>query len=111
MRSPHNAVSDTIAELNMTDSVRETVRQEGDYIWIVRFESIPTALIRSFLEVEIIEEDDGDASVCVLRRFNVGRRVMARIMDTLVEHLDDVPRLVQPFVIRRARAEPASQQE
>ncbi len=98
MRNPHNAVTDTMDELRMGDSVRETVTNdpENQRKWTIRLESRPNAMIRSFLIVEVIEEDDGDASVCVLRRFNVGYRALTRIMDTLVEKLDDQPRWPGP---------------
>jgi hypothetical protein len=99
MRNPHNAVADTMEALNMGDSVVTVVRTDpqDQRRWLIRFQSRETALIRSFMEVEVIEEDDGDATVCVLRRFNVGRRAMVRIMDALVRYLDDAPRLDQPW--------------
>lgn len=98
MRSPHNAVSDTMAELHMENSVRETVANDAQNPrkWTIRLESYPNTLIRSFIDIEVIEEDDGDASVCVMRRFNVGRRALNRIMNTLVEKLDDEPRWAGP---------------
>lgn len=99
MRSPINAVSDTLVATGLADTVRDITFQNpmNPRMWTVRFESRENALIRSFLVVEIIEEDDGDASVCVLRRFNVGRRAMVRIMNTLVHELEDHPRLVGPW--------------
>jgi hypothetical protein len=106
MRSPYNAVTDTMNELGMDDSVRDTIRQDDNNhrIWHIRFESVPTALIRSILEIEVVQEEDGDASVCVIRRFNVGRRVMNRIMNCLVENLDDSPRLEEPLEPEHDRA-------
>jgi hypothetical protein len=99
MRNPINAVSDTLVATGLTESVRDITTQDAvnPRKWNVRFESKNNALIRSFLVVEVIEEDDGDASVCVLRRFNVGRRAMIRIMNTLVDQLDDEPILAGPL--------------
>lgn len=98
MRTPHNAVTDTMNALHMEDTVRDTVTNDiqNPRKWTIRFESRPNALIRSLLEVEVIEENDGDASVCVIRKFNVGFRALNRIMNTLVEKLDDQPRWPGP---------------
>jgi hypothetical protein len=113
MRNPNNAVSDTMRALLMEGTVRDIVAvdPQDHRRWIVRFESLPNALIRSFIEVEIIEENDGDATVCVLRRFNVGRRAMIRIMDELVEQLDDAPRLEGPWGQPPAAGEPQEAQQ
>ena len=74
-----------------------TIDPQNAHRWLIRLESNPNALIRSFIDVEVIEENDGDATVCVLRRFNVGRRAMTRIMNELVEQLEDQPRLAEPW--------------
>lgn len=99
MRNPHNAVSDTIAALGLTESVIDIVRIDPNNPrrWLIRIQSRENALIHSFLEIEVIEEDDGDAAVCVLRRYNVGRGTMTRIMNNLVRQLDDDARLEQPW--------------
>lgn len=93
MRNPHNTVSDVMSRLQMENTVRETVTQDpqNHRAWKIRLESQPRTLIRSFIEIEVIEEDDGDASVCVLRQHNVGRRALHRIMTALVDLLDDTP--------------------
>lgn len=108
MRNPNNAMSDTVEELNMGNAVQViiTLDPQNAHRWLIRIESEPNALIRSFMEVEIIEENDGDATVCVLRRFNVGRRAMTRIMNELVEQLEDVPRLEEPWEQQRAAGPP-----
>jgi hypothetical protein len=113
MRNPNNAVADTIAHLHMGESVRDIVAIDPQNVrrWLIRFESTPNTLIRSFMDVEVIEEDDGDATVCVLRRFNVGRRAMTRIMNTLVDQLEDQPRLVGPWVQQPAGGEPRDPQQ
>lgn len=112
MRNPINAVSDTLIATGLAEAVRDITVQDAvnPRKWTVRFESKNNALIRSFLVVEVIEEDDGDASVCVLRRFNVGRRAMIRIMNTLVDQLDDEPRLAGPLAPPPGGAPPEPQQ-
>lgn len=111
MRNPINAVSDTIAAVGLGDTVSDITIQDpvNPRKWTVRFESKNNALIRSFMLVEVIEEDDGDASVCVLRRFNVGRRAMVRIMNTLVQALEDPPILAGPWVPPPGGAPPEQQ--
>jgi hypothetical protein len=112
MRNPINAVSDTLIATGLAEAVRDITVQDPDdpRKWTIRFESKNNALVRSFLVVEVIEEDDGDASVCVLRRFNVSRRAMIRIMNTLVDQLDDEPRLAEPLVPPPGGAPPEPQQ-
>jgi hypothetical protein len=112
MRNPINAVSDTLVATGLVEAVRDITVQDAvnPRKWTIRFESKNNALIRSFLVVEVIEEDDGDASVCVLRRFNVGRRAMVRIMNTLVDQLDDEPILAGPLVPPPGGAPPEPQQ-
>ena len=112
MRNPNNAVTDTIAALGLVNVVREHVNTDPQNVrrWLIRIESLPNALVRSFMDGEVIEEDDGDAAVCVLRRFNVGRRAMIRIMDTLVDKLED-PILEAPWVQRPEGGEPRAAQQ
>jgi hypothetical protein len=89
MRNPINALTATVASLGLTDSVQENTHEISPKRWHLKIVSLPHALIHSHLIVEVIEEEDGDASVCVLQRKNVGRRVMTRILDCLCEALDD----------------------
>lgn len=113
MRSPHNALTATIASLGLTDSVQEITHEIYPRRWHLKILSLPHALIHSHLIVEVIEEEDGDASVCVLQRKNVGRRVMCRILDRLCEELDDEEDLIsdQPSVPPPSRgASPPPQQ-
>ena len=113
MRNIHNALTDTIESLGLTHVVRDSVNNPAPHRWILKIESLPNALIRSFLEVEVIEEDDGDASVCVLHRQNVGRRVMSRILNRLVDMLDDEDdiRFDLPLAPPPSREERASPQQ
>jgi hypothetical protein len=89
MRSLHNCVSDLMNELGMVGQVRETVYQAAPGRWIVQFKSLPGALMRSRLTIEILENAPYDPVGCVLEKYNVGRSVMAEIMDTLMDLLDD----------------------
>ena len=89
MHTPHNALTDTIDSLGLTNSVQEFTHQVAPNRWHLKILSLPHALIQSHLIIEVIEEEDGDASVCVLQRKNVGRRVMTRILNRLCEKLDD----------------------
>ena len=105
MNNPHNAVTDTMDQLGMNNAVSSSVSidPEVENRWIVRFESVPGALIRSYIEIEVIEEEDEEEpTVCVLQRHNVGFRAMNRLMDALVENL--TPRLAEPLEPQRPRA-------
>lgn len=92
MRSPHNAASDVIRELGMTN-VRETVTHEEGR-WVVRFESLTHS---AFLEIEVLE----NGAVCVLRRFHCGRRAMYRILNKFTERLISSQSLPSPPSLRR----------
>ena len=96
MRSPLNALTETIESLGLVTSVEEFVHTVGPHQWHLKILSLPNALIRSHLIIEVIEEEDGDASVCVLQRKNVGRRVMNRILNRLCEKLDDTLIYAEP---------------
>jgi hypothetical protein len=89
MRSLYNVVSDLMEELGMVGQVRETVYQEGPGRWVVQFKSLPGALIRSRMTIEILENAPHDPVGCVLEKYNVGRSVMTEIMDTLMDLLDE----------------------
>ena len=89
MRSPYNAVSDVMNELGMLQSVRETVRQDpqNPQRWLITFESIQDSP-HYRLDVEVMENDQHPYA-CVLNRFNVGYRSMTRIMDKLMDRLEE----------------------
>jgi hypothetical protein len=97
MRNPHNAASDVMNDLNMCQTVRETVTYDNENPgrWLVTFESVPGALVHSRLHIEIME-NEGTPFACVLERQNVGYRPMTRIMDRLMDRLEDPPRSSQP---------------
>jgi hypothetical protein len=89
MRNPINALTETVESLGLRTSVVDVVTPMGVNHWVLKILSLPSALTHSHLVIEVIEEDDGDASVCVIQRKNVGRRVMTRILDRLCERLND----------------------
>lgn len=72
-------VTDVMTTLRMM-GVRETVTEVSPGRWLVRFEGDD-----AILEAEILEEQQVG---CVLTRYNVGRRAMARIMDALMDALE-----------------------
>jgi hypothetical protein len=102
MRNPVNALTDTIESLGLRTSVIDGVTPLGANHWILKILSLPNSLTRSSLIIEVIEEDDGDASVCVLQRKNVGRRVMTRILNRLCEKLDGDEDLISDRPSRRS---------
>jgi hypothetical protein len=110
MRSPLNALTETIESLGLTTSVDHYVHNMAPNQWHLKILSLPAALTRSHLIIEVIEEDDGDASVCVLQRKNVGRRVMNRILNRLCEKLDDTVISAEPSPPPPSPAPPSLQQ-
>ena len=98
MRNPHNATTDVVTELGMSGVVRDTVEQDpqNPRRWLVTFESMPGALIRSRLHVEVLDENPNPVA-CVLERQNVGYRAMNRIMDKLMNRLQRGPRSSLPW--------------
>lgn len=108
MRNPHNALTDTVDSLGLTQSVQEFTQLVGPNTWHLKILSLPSALTHSHLIIEVIEEEDGDASVCVLQRKNVGRRVMTRILNRLCEKLNDDIIYDLPLAPPPSLEEPAS---
>lgn len=109
MRSPENAVSDVLEELNMQQIVIDTTVQDprNPERWLIKFESKPEALIHSFILIEIME-NNGDFLGCVLQRHNCGRRAMTRIMDLLMNKLESLPPSQQQPLEEQQPALPAS---
>lgn len=95
-RSVHNAVSDVLSELGMTNTVEETIEQDvqNPGRWLVTFTSRPGSLTVSMLEVEVLE-NNGNPAACVLSSVNVLRHKLTLIMDLLMERLWE-PRSSQP---------------
>jgi hypothetical protein len=87
MRSPYIVIPEVLEELNMTNIVRETIERDSGR-WVIKIESLPNALIRSYIVFEIME-NDGTPFGCVLKRYNCGRSSMTRIMDRVMDKLDE----------------------
>jgi hypothetical protein len=87
MRSLYIVIPEVLQELNMTHIVRETIERDSGR-WVVKIESLPNALIRSYITFEIME-NDGTPFGCVLKRYNCGRTSMIRIMDMVMEKIED----------------------
>lgn len=89
MRNVHNALSDTMQELELTNQYRDTVTQalDNDRRWIACITKISDP--NKMLEFEVIEDMDGDPFVGVLQRVGISRDFMNLIMDTLMDILDD----------------------
>jgi hypothetical protein len=112
MRNPLNALTETVESLGLTTSVQEYAHLLRPRTWHLKILSLPTANTESHLIIEVIEEEDGDASVCVLQRKNVGRRVMNRILNRLCEKLNDENLIyAQPSPPPPSRAETPSPQQ
>lgn len=93
MRSPINAAWDTLHELGMLNLLKETIEQDPQdpERWLITFESLPGVTPQSRLHVELFP----GPVAAVLDRQNVGRSVMNRIMDKLMDRLDRPPRASQ----------------
>lgn len=91
MRSPYNAVYDTMNELGLLQTFHETITQdpENPQRWLITIESCaatPTPHRR--LDIEVIEGDPNPYA-CVLNRFAIGYRPMSRIMNKLMDRLEE----------------------
>ena len=88
MRSVHNAVSDTLDDLGMTNSVRDRIAVDPNNPNrnIVLLKSKANALSHGKLIFEVIDTGDNPI-VCVLSSDNVSQRTMEKIMDTLMDNL------------------------
>lgn len=98
MRSLYNAVWDVLNELNLLDTLQETVTADPDIRdrWIVTFETLPnSANVDAFLQIEVLDETP-DCVICVLERRNVRRTTMERMMNKLMDRLDRSPRSSEP---------------
>jgi len=98
MRSIYNAATDTIDELRLGRHMDETVHPdpESRRRWIVRFLSKPGAMAFFAVEVEVIDEENDEPTVCVLHKVGLSSRTLERLMDTFEERLSS-PRLHLPL--------------
>ena len=107
MRSPSNVVQDVMSELRMTSTAQSSAIQdpENPNRWLFTFESLPGSLVRSRLHIEVMQ---GEAYpfACVLERQNVGYSALNRIMNKLMDRLEE-PRAYQPSGQSPPGGEPA----
>jgi hypothetical protein len=82
MRNIHNAVSDVMEHFNGEMNTRIIADPDIHNRW-----RIEVTKDDSLLDIEVLLLDDTPIA-CVLQRRNVGRRVMNRFMDLLMEYLD-----------------------
>ena len=89
MRSVHNAVTDTLEDLDMEDTVRDqvTVDPENPLRHVVLLKSKPNSLSHGKLKIEIIQDPNDIPTVCVLSNVNVSARTLEKIMNSLMDNL------------------------
>jgi hypothetical protein len=89
MRSVHNAVTDTLEDLDMEDSVRDRIGVDplNPRRYVVLLKSKPNSLSHGKLVIEILDEPNDIPTVSVLANVNVSQRTMEKIMDTLMDNL------------------------
>lgn len=85
--SIHNAVSDTLHQLEYSNVLRDKVRVSDSDI---RFTHVTIRYARDpqrFFVAEVFMDDDGDYSGMILENNNFNTRIMTIFMDTLMENL------------------------
>lgn len=85
-----------MSELRMTSTAQSSAIQdpENPNRWLFTFESLPGALIRSRLHIEVMQGETYPFA-CVLERQNVGYSALNRIMSKLMDRLEE-PIAYQP---------------
>jgi hypothetical protein len=88
MRNVHNAVDNLLEELDF-DPLRRVVQQDPNNArrWMIKFRL--NHVFGSFLIVEIMENNAGDAVGFVLAQNGFGRQLVEDIMNLLMDFLDD----------------------
>ena len=87
MKNVHNAVSDVLEDLGITDRLRdEIITTDADpHRTVVRLYAKDTDQLR--LEFEVLEDPNDDHIICILQRNGLSRRSANRIVDSLLEIL------------------------
>jgi hypothetical protein len=89
MRNIHNALSDTLESLGISNAHTSILRDPNDpACWRVSLYTLDEENRDVVLEVEVIDRENGPVGTVLFRR-NVGRRSMARFMDTLMDKVCD----------------------
>lgn len=86
MRNIYNAVSDVLEHIN--GDIDSSIHEDPNVPNRWRIQIKNRQVQDSLLEVEILVLDNEPIG-CVLQRRHVGRRVMNRIMDLLMDYLED----------------------
>lgn len=84
IRNLYKVIDDVLSELKMTKYVQASVSTENEF-YILEFRH--TGIPDTYLKVEIPICPAGEPYGCVLERHNIGRKTMARIMDSLMYHI------------------------
>jgi hypothetical protein len=87
MRNVHNAVSDVLEDLGISDRFREEIQtfEDQPHRTVVRLYAKDTQELR--LEFEVLEDADDEHVICVLQRIRLSHRSCGRILDRLLEIL------------------------
>lgn len=98
MRSIYNVATETLSELRLARHMDETVHPDPETPrrWIVRFISKPGAMAFFVLEVEVLDEENDDPTLCVLHKVGLSQRMVERVLDTFEERLS-TPRWTPPL--------------
>lgn len=84
MGNLYQVLDNVLVELKMKTFIDTIVSTEQDfYIIEFRHKTLPD----TYLKAEVPISPAGEPFGCVLERKNVGRKMMARIMDSLMYHL------------------------
>ena len=84
MSTIYTVVDNVLQDLNIHNFIHVEISSEPDF-YILEFQH--TQIPDTYLKVEVPKHPEGNSFACVLKRKNVGRRTMIRIMDSLVHHL------------------------
>lgn len=89
MRNIHNALADTLEILDIRNTFTSVLQDPNDSeCWRVSLYSLDHENRDVVLEVEVIDRINGPVGAVLFRK-NIGRRSMARFMNTLMEKVCD----------------------
>jgi hypothetical protein len=91
MRSVNNAVYDMLVDLNLVSSIDDQIEVDPENERRTLVKLVSKRDPSSMLEIEIIDVENDEPTVCVLNRVNMSYRVMTIIMDTLMDYLESAP--------------------
>jgi hypothetical protein len=85
--SIHNAVSDTLQQLEYSNVLRDTIRVNENDIHFTYVTILYARDPQRFFVAEVFVDDDGDYSAMILQNSNFNTRILEIFMDTLMEKL------------------------